>query len=340
MRRLVLALIVAAAGSTSLTGRAQETARFRAGVDLVRVTATVTDDNRRFVTGLRRDDFVVFEDDVRQEISQFSTDRAPVSLGILLDASGSMTEDKMDAARRAIDRFIHELLGREDELFFVEFADRPTLTQNWTTDRALISRAVRAVRGAGNTAIYDAVAMALPKAEAGRHRKKAVLVISDGNDSDSLTTPAELRQAIRSSEVLVYALGIDGVLTAEPARRPPPAVPRPFPFPVPRFPGIGEPRRFPQLTPPIGGTWVTGGDERVNADALRRITDDTGGLTEIIRGVQGLAGATARLADELNRQYDLGYVSNRERDGRWHSIRVDVLGRRVLVRARTGYFAS
>ena len=313
---------------------------FKGSVDLVRVTATVTDRDGRFVSGLRKEDFAIFEDGVRQEISQFSSERAPVSLGILLDASGSMTAEKMDAARDAINRFIFELLDKDDELFFVEFASTPALTQDWTTDRQLISRAVRDVRATGNTALYDAIATAIPKAATGMHRKKALLVISDGNDSHSRTTIDVLRQAIRESEVLVYALGIDSTARPEP-RSQPRRLPVPQPFPVPgRRPGIELPRLPPQVTPPIARTFPRGRDERVNGDALRRITDDTGGLTEIVRGAAGLPRATARIADELSRQYDLGYVSSHEKDGKWHTIHVDVPGRRVVVRARTGFHAS
>jgi VWFA-related protein len=333
---------------------AQDVPKFSSAVALVNVTATVTDENGRFVSGLRKDDFVVYEDNVQQEISQFSSERVPVSLGILLDTSGSMTADKMEAARSAIDRFIYDLLDKDDELFFAEFADAPRVLQAWTTDRELISRAVRRVRAGGGTALYDAVAAAIPMAAAGRHKKKAILIISDGNDADSRTMIASLQEQIRASEVLVYALGIDAATTREDAVRRPPRVPLPLPFPIP------APRDPPRFPPPIGGGGIGGGGigggtggggtggvvigrtsgERVNVDALRRITDDTGGRAEIVRGIAELPRATARIADELSRQYDLAYVSNREKDGRWHAIRLEVRNRRVTVRARTGYTAS
>jgi Ca-activated chloride channel family protein len=331
---VLLTLIAATAAAATISARQQEGVVFRAGVDLVRVTTTVTDASGRFVTGLRKEDFVVYEDEIQQEISHFNSDRAPVSLGILLDASGSMSADKLSAAREAIDRLIYDLLGKDDELFFVEFATAPAMTQDWTKDRRLISRAVRDVRATGNTALYDAIATAIPKAETGSHRKKALLVISDGNDSHSTTTVTSLRESIRESEVLVYALGIDSVARREPPQQPtrfPPS--RPFP---PGRPGIEVPR-FPPMTPPIANTFPSN-DERVNSEVLHRITDDTGGLTEIVRGAAGLSRATSRIADELSRQYDLGYASNREKDRRWHVIRVEVPGRRVTVRARTGYY--
>jgi Ca-activated chloride channel homolog len=326
----------------SIGAQDQDNFRFKSGVDLVNVTATVTNEDGRFVPGLRREDFSVYEDGRLQEVSHFSSDRVPVSLGIVLDASGSMTPDKMSAARAAIDRMIYELLDKDDELFFVEFATRAEMTQGWTKDRQLISRAVKRVEAAGGTAIYDAVAKAIPTAQAGTNRKKALLVISDGNDTNSNISASALRQRIRESEVLVYALGIDGTRsrTFEPDR---PPVQLPLPIPLP-FPGGRRPQRF----PPIGGGSGGGGigstsrspGDRVNADALRFITDDTGGRTEIVRGSSGLGPATERIADELSKQYYLGYVSPAERDGRWHSIRVEVRDRRLTVRARRGYTAS
>ena len=328
---------LAAVAVAAVTVSAQDGFRFRSGVELINVTATVTDDTGRFVSSLQKGDFTLYEDGKQQEITHFSNERVPVSLGILLDASGSMTPDKMAAARAAIDRFIFDLLGPEDELFFVEFANVPRLTQQWTKDRRSLSRAVGRVNPAGGTAIYDAVAEGLPFAEAGQNRKKALLVISDGNDTNSSTSVSELRQLIRESEVLVYALGVDGTASSRNnggvvVR--PPQLPIPIPFP---FPGGG--RR--PILPQIGGTWSRSSpSERVNADALRQITDDTGGRTEIVRGFDGLDAATARIADELSKQYYLGYTSAAEKDGRWHAIRLEVRDRRLNVRARRGYVAS
>ena len=336
---LVAALSAVAVAAVSVTAQSTDGFRFRSGVELVNVTATVTDDTGRFVSGLRKEDFTVYDDGDRQEVTYFSNDRVPVSLGILLDTSGSMTSDKIATAKAAIDKFIYDLLGKDDELFFMEFANRPRLAQQWTRDRRMISRAVERVNSSGGTAMYDAIADAIPFASAGENRKKAILVISDGNDSNSNTSVGELRQLIRESEVLVYALGVDGIARSSSSGRvsPPPVqipIPTPFPFPIP---GRKRPA-FPQINGGIFNRNTTG--ERVNADALHQITDDTGGRTEIVRGFEGLDAATARIADELSKQYYLGYASSGEKDGRWHAIRVEVRDRRLTVRARRGYVAS
>ena len=341
MRTLFRPFVAAAAlaALAVVSTDAQETFRFRSGVELINVTATVTDDEGRFVPGLRQEDFRVYEDGEEQQVSHFSSERVPVSLGIALDTSGSMTPEKMSAARAAIDRFVYDLLGPDDELFFMQFANRPDMIQQWTSDRQRISRAVSSVGSGGGTAMYDAIADAIPVAQSGKNRKKALLVISDGNDTNSGTSVSELRQMIRESEVLVYALGVEG--TETPTRRGPTIQlpPMPIPFPIPGR----RPRS--RMPPPIGGgsgggVWSRGGDERVNAEALRQITDDTGGRTEIVRGFRDLDGATARIADELSKQYYLGYASEGTKDGRWHAIRVEVKDRRLTVRARRGYVAS
>jgi Ca-activated chloride channel family protein len=327
-----IALLLTVAAAT--LGARPQNSDFRSGVELINVAAWVTDRNGRFVSGLGKEDFTVFEDGEQQEVAYFSNERVPVSLGLVLDTSGSMTPDKMSAARSAIDRFVHDLLGSDDELFFLEFANRPHLVQEWTTDRRAISSAVARVRPVGGTAMYDAVADAVPMASIGKHPKKALLVISDGNDTNSRIEVGELRQIIRESEVLVYALGVDSTAVL---RRTEPRVRTPFPRPPFPIPG-----RRPQRLPPI----VIGRDarvqrgERVDAEALRRMTDDSGGRTEIVRGFGDLSGATARIADELSKQYYLGYVSSGKKDGRWHEIRVEAKGRGLTVRARRGYVAS
>jgi VWFA-related protein len=324
----------------------QESFRFRSGVELINVTTTVTDEDGRFVPNLGKDDFRVFDDNQPVEVTHFSSERVPVSLGILLDTSGSMTPDKMSSARGAIQRFI-DLLGPEDEMFIYRFANFPELVQGWTKDRRLLSRAVDSTYAGGGTALYDGVADALPLAQSGRNRKKALVVISDGNDTGSSTSPTDLKVMIRQSEVLVYAIGVDGRLSETMVRGGggsyPPRVPIPWPFPGS---GRGGGGRFP--VPPIGGGGGGGGSrggrfgrgEGLDAGALRRITDDTGGRTEIVRDFADLSGATTRIADELSKQYYLGYPSPGSKDGRWHSIRVEVRDKNLTVRARRGYQAS
>ena len=332
-----------------------DTFRFKSGVELVNVTATVSDGNGRFVPGLTKDDFLIYEDDVRQTVTQFSAERVPVSLGIALDTSGSMAGDKIEAARAALDRFLYDLLGRDDEIFLYRFSDQPLLLQDWTVDRLSLARALGRIAPSGGTALYDTVAEAIPMARQGRRQKKALLIISDGNDTSSRIGAAEVRQLIRRSEVLVYAVGIDGdevnPVPRAPIGRPRPRRPMPpTPLPFPGGPGRRPWGGLPQVQqPPIfgpsggqnGGWRNTPGDDRVNIDALRGLTDDSGGRTEIVRRLMDLNPATASIADELSKQYYLGYTStNGEKDGKWHAIRVELKGGPYRVRARRGYVAN
>ena len=145
----------------------------------------------------------------------------PVSLGIVLDTSGSMAGEKMDAARAALRRFVYDLLSPGDEMFLYRFDSRPILVEGWTEDRARLMRGLGSVRPAGGTALYDAVADAVPLAGEGSRRKKALVVISDGNDTNSELEVDELQPLIRESEVMVYAIGIDASAGSGVTRRPP-----------------------------------------------------------------------------------------------------------------------
>ena len=320
--------------------------KFRTGVELINVTATVTDANGRFVPGLTRDDFRVYDDERPQPITHFSAERVPVSLGIVLDTSGSMDGEKMYSAREALDRFLFQLLSPDDEVFLYRFDNQPELVQGWTKDKRRVSESLGRIQPRGGTALYDAVAEAVQMAQHGHNPKKAVVIISDGNDTNSRTDLPAVKQLIRQTEVLVYAIGVDATTTAYvsnqmPVQRPP-RLPFPFPFPVP-----GGRRPAPPQPPPGpgggggGGRWGSRHDEdRVNVAALRDLTDDSGGRTEIIRWARDLDPATAGIADELSRQYYMGYTAPDERDGRWHTIRVDVRGTGLHIRARRGYVAA
>ncbi len=354
--RLTVLFACALAGAlVSAQPQDQESFKFRTGVELINVNATVTDQSGRFVQGLAREDFRVFDDETPQTVTHFSAERVPVSLGIVLDTSGSMDGEKIIAAREALNRFLSDLLDANDEVFLFRFDNAPQLLQGWTKDKRVVSDIVQRIQPRGGTALYDAVADAVQMAQQGHNRKKAVVIISDGNDTSSHTDIYAVKQLIRETEVLVYAIGVDTSGMTSPRRDPaPPAsfqrgglpVPMPFPMPGRRPP----PPPTPQPPPPgPGGSGGSGGssgyrghgnDDRVNVAALRDITDDSGGRTEIIRYARDLDPATAGIADELSRQYYLGYSPQGPKDGRWHAIRLEVRNPSYHVRARRGYVAG
>jgi VWFA-related protein len=317
----------------------QDGFRIRSGVELVNVNATVSDERGRFVPGLRKEDFTIYEDGRLEQISHFSAERVPVSLGIVLDTSGSMVGDKIRAARAALDRLLFDLLDPADEIFLYRFDEDTELLQGWTTNRQVLSRALAGIRPNGGTSMYDAIGDALPLLSAGRHPKKALVVISDGNDTSSHLEVSDVKQLVRETEALVYAIGIDGE-GGRAIRRVPPRGPMPMPWPFPPpggrrpiLPQIQWPAPQPRPQPNVLSN-------RVNAAALRELTDDSGGRTEIIRDSRDLDPATTSVANELSQQYYLGYTSSGKKDGRWHAIRVEVSRESLRVRARRGYVAN
>lgn len=341
---------VLALASTAPLAQSQDGFRFKSGVELINVTATVTDRSGRFYSNLTKEDFIVYEDNKPVEITHFNAERTPVSLGFVVDTSGSMVGEKWQAAVDSIDRFFRMMDNEFDEFFLYRFSANADLVADWTSDRDRLATSLRRIHPNGGTAMYDAAAEAVPMAHGGQNRKKAVVIISDGNDTSSRVGVSEVKQVVRETEVLVYAVGIDG--NAQPTfRRPQPPIIRqpqprlPIPFP---FPGGGRgtgrvPLPQPGGYPPgggRGGTYSVGADDPVNVAALREITDDSGGRTEIVRDFRDLDPAVASIADELSQQYYLGYPSPGHRDGRWHTIRVELRDPSLRVRARKGYVAT
>jgi len=344
-------LVASLVGALCVTLSAQEKPTgqgfsFRSNTDLINVTVTITDANGRFVPGLNRDDFVVYEDGQQQAVTQFDADRVPVSLGIALDTSGSMAGEKFAAAEAALNRFLFDLLGKKDEVFLYRFDNHPELVQGWTPDRGLVSRALGKISPRGGTALYDTVSEAIPLAQKGTERKKALILISDGEDTSSHVTVRDAGQLIRESEVLVYAIAIDPSAAASRygSSAPAPAAVAPAPSrPVPSpFPGRkpAAPAPPPSSPPPMPSGSYRGGSVSAGTTALRQLTDDSGGRTEVIQSHRDLEPATAGIADELSKQYFLGYVSSVPKDGRWHTIEVRLKKGNYHVRARKGYVAG
>jgi len=270
---------------------------FKSGIEITSITATVTDRDGHLITGLGREAFDVYEDGTLQTITQFTHERVPIGLGVLLDISDSMFGRRIQDARAAVDRFLFELLDPSDEFFLMAFNHRPRVLTGWTRAQQEVQRALAGLKPSGGTAIYDAIIEALPLLERRTRERAALLVISDGSDTASNASLREVRSALLRSDGFVYAIAID------------------------------SPERQPINT-------------RVNPQPLREITAESGGRTEIVRNSVELNDATARIAEELNSQYVLGYTSPRGADGQYHTIRVRVAGSDYRVRARNGYVAT
>jgi Ca-activated chloride channel family protein len=177
----------------------------KTSVDMVLVPVTITDGLNRPVMGLRQANFQLFEGKKAQEIKNFSSEDAPVSVGIILDSSGSM-EDKMDQARDAITQFC-EGANPQDEFFLITFSDQPRLAVDFPGIPETIENELLLAQPKGRTSLLDAIYMGLRKMHEARYGRKALMIISDGGDNHSRYSEGELKSEIREADVMIYAVG-------------------------------------------------------------------------------------------------------------------------------------
>ena len=173
---------------------------------LVLIPVTVTDPMNRFVTGLEKENFKLTEDKQPQEITQFSSEDAPLSVGVVFDCSGSMGR-KLDKSRQAVAQFF-KLANPEDEFFLVQFNDSANLVQAFTRNLAEIQNKLAFTQSKGRTALLDAVYMAVHEMKKARNARKALLLISDGGDNSSRYSEAEIKTLVKEADVQIYAIGI------------------------------------------------------------------------------------------------------------------------------------
>ena len=175
--------------------------------DLVTLTLTVTDLYGRYVSGLTKNAFTIFDNNQEQEITYFSDSDAPVSVGILFDVSGSMSGDKINKARTALKRFIGSS-HPSDEYFLIAFNSRAQLVLDRTRSGDAVLEKLTLINPKQNTALYDAVYLGLERVTRGSHQKRALLIISDGQDNASRYNFGEVRRLMKESDVVTYAVGI------------------------------------------------------------------------------------------------------------------------------------
>ncbi len=175
-------------------------------VDLVLVPVTVTDPMNRLVTGLDKDNFTVLDAGEKQEVQHFSAEDAPISLGVIFDMSGSMS-DKIESAREAVVEFF-KTANPEDEFFMIGFNDKPQLISDFTQSVEQIQGALIYNIPKGRTALLDGIYLGLAKMREAKHQKKALLIISDGGDNHSRYTENEIKSLVKEADVQIYAIGI------------------------------------------------------------------------------------------------------------------------------------
>jgi len=190
----------------------------RIDTSLVLIPVVVTDPKGRVITGLERENFRLLEDKVEQKIAQFSREDVPVSVGVVFDTSGSMS-DKLQISQLAVAQFLRTA-NPDDEFFLIEFNNRPKLTVPFTSESEKLQSRLMLTRAKGGTALLDAVDLAMREMKKARNGRKAILIISDGGDNSSRYTEREVRSAVIEGDVQIYAIGIfggfgTGFLTAE-----------------------------------------------------------------------------------------------------------------------------
>jgi Ca-activated chloride channel family protein len=182
--------------------------RLNVNVELVNVVATVLDEQGKYLDGLRLEDFQVFEDGEEQKISFFSHDlRVPISVGVLIDNSGSMRH-KLQQALQTV-REIALALSPQDEMFVVSFNSDVDVRRRFTTNMQDVQRSLRDIKAGGETAAYDAIQVSMEEMKSAKHNKKILLLVTDGFDTKSRINSNQVEDILKRSEVLVYAIGID-----------------------------------------------------------------------------------------------------------------------------------
>ncbi len=299
-------LVVAAAGLASLASAqaTQQPPTFGTGIEVINLNVSVTDVQNHYVTDLTAKDFAVYEDGLRQDLTLFTHENLPISLSVMIDVSASM-EEKLPVAQAAATRFV-KTLRPQDNAQIVQFNDRATTLQDFTSDHDLLKSAIYKTEASGPTAMYNALYIALKDLEkqksAKELRRRAVVLLTDGEDTASLVTDDQVIELAKKTEVGIYAISL----------RQNRAVDR-------------ERLAFSQAV-----------------YVLTTLANETGGQVHFPNSLSELDAIYDRIAEELRTQYSIGYVSaNKRRDGKWRRIVVRVPGRENLqIRHKLGYYAS
>ncbi len=296
IRRLGLAVMIAAAAAAAIG--AQQ--RFRAGVDLVSLNVTVTDGVGKYVTDLNQEDFDVYEDGARQNLTFFSKTQQPISLALLLDTSASM-EERMSIAQEAAIGFARQL-HKDDQAEIIDFDSQVRILAPFTGDEAALEKAIRATTANGSTSLYNAIYISLKElrktkaASTSDIRRQAIVLLSDGDDTSSLIEFDEVLDLAKRSETSIYAIGL-------------------------RQGEIGR-REFKEAE-----------------FVLRQLSQETGGKAFFPTDARELPKIYQAIWDELSSQYAIGYSSsNPKRDGAWRRILVRIQRPGLTARTKQGYY--
>jgi Ca-activated chloride channel homolog len=209
---MIAALTISVFDLSGQTQKPSPLPLFKVGVETVFIKVSVTDPLNRYVTGLEKEHFKIFEDKVEQSISHFHQQSAPISVGLIFDVSASMKDNNnIRKAKNAITRFLQSG-NPDDEYFLITFNQKTTLVQSFTAQSAALQNDVAFQKPGGRTAMYDAVYMGLDQIKGAKNEKKALIIITDGEDNSSRYSPNEVREFAKESDVQIYAIGEEGKL--------------------------------------------------------------------------------------------------------------------------------
>lgn len=291
-------LLLAVAFAATLAAR-QQPGRIRTGIELVSLNVTVTD-GARYVTGLKQQDFEIFEDGALQSVNFFSAIEQPTALAILLDTSNSM-EEKLATAQEAAVGFVRRM-RRTDTIEVIDFNSQVRVVQAFSSDMAALERAIRGTMVSGSTSLYNAIYISLKELKRERARtaeeirRQAIVVLSDGDDTSSLVEYEEVLDLAKRSETAIYAIGL-------------------------RQSDSGRPK-FKEAE-----------------FVLRQLSQETGGRVFFPTSVAELPKIYQTISDELSSQYSIAYTSkNPLKNGAWRRIVVRVTQPGLTARTRQGYY--
>jgi len=297
-----LALVAASLVASLAVLSAQQPPSFRAGVDLVSLNVTVME-AQKYVTDLNQDDFSVYEDGVKQEVTFFNKSNLPIALALLLDTSASM-ESKLQTAQEAAIGFARKLRP-QDLAEVIDFDSRVTVLQNFINNAPELETAIKKTSAGGSTSLYNAIYIALKDLKKvvakspDEIRRQAIVVLSDGEDTSSLLPFEEVLDLAKRSETAIYSIG---------------------------------------LRANEGPSTSTRGFKEAEF-VLRQFSQETGGRSFFPNQLADLNGVYGQIAEELSSQYIVGYTSrNPKRDGAWRRIVVRVNRPNTVARTKLGYF--
>lgn len=285
----------------------QEDQAIKLATDLVSLNVLVTDRNGRAILGLGKENFKVYEDGVEQQISFFSADEAPVSWGLILDRSGSMMgmmRDVYSAAVHVVDEGTEQ-----DEIFAVTFNKEVEMASDFTSDKHKLENSLLGLRADGGTALWDAIVFGLNKIKQGKHRKKVLVVVTDGEDNASAIKFRGLIERAEEEDVLIFLVGMfesDGGMLRSILK-------------LPMHDDDPQPE-------------------------MEKLAQATGARAHFPKNVDQCKQAMKEIAREVSQQYSLGYYpTSTARDGKWRKIRVSSTQEeskaKYVARTRAGYYA-